>query len=310
MKRRIIFLLFLLGIIGSIFGIFKLISIRSPKQGVLKVTSTPEAGIFLENKHIGKTPFEDKINEGEYNIRLVPESTINSLSSWQGRIKLKHNLLTYVNADLSDSDFTTATDIIWLEKITGNTSQIAVTTNPDGASIFLDGQSKGSSPLLMSDIKPSEHSILISSPGFRTRQLKVITHEGYKLVASIKLALTSGTMENSTFATDDAKLTATSAASISATLTPSIIVNQNVNGKSSSKSADIVEPNKPYIVISETPTGFLRVRMEPYTNATESAKVNPGEKYSIIDSKNGWYQIKYDAKNIGWVSGLYVKKVE
>jgi uncharacterized protein YgiM (DUF1202 family) len=38
--------------------------------------------------------------------------------------------------------------------------------------------------------------------------------------------------------------------------------------------------------------------------------VNPGEKYSILDSQNGWYEINFDGTNTGWVSGQYATKVE
>jgi uncharacterized protein YgiM (DUF1202 family) len=50
--------------------------------------------------------------------------------------------------------------------------------------------------------------------------------------------------------------------------------------------------------------------MEPSTSATEAARINPGDKFTILDTQNGWYQIRYDATNTGWVSGTYVDKVE
>ncbi len=72
----------------------------------------------------------------------------------------------------------------------------------------------------------------------------------------------------------------------------------------------VPDPPKPFIIIEDTPTGFLRVRMEPSTTATEAGRVNPGEKYTILEEDNGWYEIEYDEEKTGWVSGQYAEKVE
>jgi len=67
---------------------------------------------------------------------------------------------------------------------------------------------------------------------------------------------------------------------------------------------------KPYVLIKETPTGWLRVRMEPSTTATEAAKVNPGEKYPLLEEKGGWYKIRYSGDKEGWISAQYATKFE
>jgi N-acetylmuramoyl-L-alanine amidase len=64
------------------------------------------------------------------------------------------------------------------------------------------------------------------------------------------------------------------------------------------------------VVIKNTPTGWLRVRMEPSLSATEAAKVKPGEKYTLLDEKNGWYKISYKEGEEGWISGRYAKKLD
>ena len=69
-------------------------------------------------------------------------------------------------------------------------------------------------------------------------------------------------------------------------------------------------PAKPYLVVKDTPTGFLRVRMDPSTGATEAGRINPGDTFSILDTQSGWYEIRFDGANTGWVSGQYVTTVE
>jgi hypothetical protein len=212
---------------------------------------------------------------------------------WEGKISVGQNLLTYVNAALSQSELTTAVDVVWLEKITSRQSELSVTTNPDGATVLVDDVTRGITPITLQDISSGDHSVSITSNGFQTRTLTIRTTPGYRLIASLKLALTSG----------GAAPEATPTATASASVVP-------VKTKTATSAAQQADPARPYIIIKDTPTGFLRVRMDPSTSATEAGRVNPGEKYSIVDSQSGWYEIKYDGTNTGWVSGQYTEKVE
>ncbi|MCX6791661.1 MAG: PEGA domain-containing protein [Candidatus Gottesmanbacteria bacterium] len=298
MKRKIVFILVLVGLVGAVALVVKLLTNRGPKQGELRVNSNPGAAIFLDNKNIGRTPFpSEKINAGSYTIKLVPDSATTQFASWEGQIVIGQGLLTYVNADLTESELSSAVDVLWLEKISSKQSELSVTTNPDGASVLVDDVTRGVTPISISNITPADHTVTVTSVGFLTRTLKIRTTPGYRLIATMKLGLSSGEQ------IPEASPTPTLAPSGKVTPTP----------KTATSSAQI-NPEKPYLVVKDTPTGFLRVRMEPGTNATESARVNPGDKFTILDtqivSATNWYQIRYDATNTGWVSGTYVDKVE
>ncbi|MFH1536197.1 MAG: SH3 domain-containing protein [Patescibacteria group bacterium] len=56
--------------------------------------------------------------------------------------------------------------------------------------------------------------------------------------------------------------------------------------------------------INDTTTGFLRVRKTP--GGIEIGKVNPGDKFPLIDEKNGWLQVELEGGDLGWVSKKYV----
>jgi hypothetical protein len=293
MKRKIVFLAILLGLVMLVAGVMRFLTNRGPKEGELRIDSVPTATIFLDNKNIGRTPYRDKVESGEYMIKIVPESATAQLTTWEGKIAVGANLLTYVNASLSESELTTAVDVIWLEKITSKQSELSVTTSPDGATVLVDDATRGVTPLSVSDIAAGDHNLSITSSGFLSRSLKIKTTPGYRLIANLKLALSAGgqvVASPSSAPTPDLSATPTKAAS-----------------SSSSTQGD---PLKPFVVIKDTPTGFLRVRMEPSTGASEAGRVKPGEKYTYSDTDNGWYQIKYDGKNSGWVSGQYVENVE
>ncbi|MBI5614285.1 PEGA domain-containing protein [Candidatus Gottesmanbacteria bacterium] len=293
MKRKVIFLAILVLLFFFAILLVKYVIGRTPKQGVLKVQSVPQASVFLDNKHIGRTPYEDKVEEGQYTIKIVPDESIQSLAAWQANIRISPNTLTYVNRDLSDSELTSAGDVLWLEKISSKQSEISVTTIPDGSSLLLDTGGKSVTPILLQNITPGDHTLTVSSPGFLTRTLKIRTTGGYKLIATLQLALS---------ATGPSEAT-----SSSQVVSPTPTLSQ---GKQASGSGSVKDPLRPYIVVKETPTGYLRVRMEPTTSATEAARVKPGDKFSILSSKTGWYQITFEEGKKGWVSGQYAEKVE
>lgn len=303
MKRKVFFLVGIILLVAIIYAIIGFIKNRGPKEGELRVESQPTATIFLDDKNIGKTPFKDKIKSGKYVLKLVPDSTTAQLTSWQGNVEIGQNLLTYVNANLSDSDLTTAVDVLWLEKITSKQSELSVTTSPDGATVLLDDATRGITPLSLQDIVSGEHNVSVTSTGFLTRSLKIRTTPGYRLIANLKLSLSgNGQIAETTPAASPASTLSKNEVD-QATPTPS--------GKlSPTPSSKAVAPDKPYAVIKDTPTGFLRVRMEPTTSATEAGRVNPGEMYSIVDTKNEWYQIKFSGSSTGWISGQYAEKVE
>jgi uncharacterized protein YgiM (DUF1202 family) len=48
--------------------------------------------------------------------------------------------------------------------------------------------------------------------------------------------------------------------------------------------------------------------MEPSTAASEAAKVNPGDRFLLLDEQSGWYQIEYEQDQEGWISSTYAEK--
>lgn len=300
MKRKILFLVGLVGLVVVVALLVRALTNRSPKQGELRVDSSPAASIFLNNKNIGRSPFTDKVTAGSYTIKLVPDSVSAQLSPWEGQIVVGQNVLTYVNATLAQSELTTAVDVLWLEKISSKNSELSVTTTPDGATVMVDDATRGITPLTLADITPGDHTVTITSVGFLTRTLKVKLTPGYRLIVTMRMGLAPGGQQP----------VASPAATPVTTGTPTV----TPTPKTATSSATVPDPAKPFITIKDTPTGFLRVRMEAGTSATEAGRVNPGDKFTILEtetvSETPWYQIKYDGTNTGWVSGQYTVKTE
>lgn len=292
MKRSVILIIIalLLGG-GTFFGVKFILSKQKGSMGGLKVTSTPTTSIFIDNRNIGRTPYEDKLAPGDYTIKLIPEVSAGQIVTWQGRVKISPDLQTVINRELQSSELSSTGEILTLEKTNDRQAQVAVVTTPEGATVQLDGTSRGTAPVLMKNIEPGDHDVSFQAPGFSSRTVRVRTTGGFKLTIDVQLALEGAAPVSS--------------ASPSGTPQPTI------SGTSSKTPADnSKEPAKPYVKILETPTGWLRVREDASTSATESGKVNPGEKYTILSEQSGWFKIEFEKGKQGWVSSKYGEKVE
>ncbi|KKR34158.1 MAG: Amylopullulanase, GH57 family [Candidatus Gottesmanbacteria bacterium GW2011_GWA2_41_12] len=274
-KRLILLILVILGVGGLLSYKFYFSKQKGGLAG-LKIVSTPTASIFLGEKNLGRTPYEDKISSGEYILKLIPEGSSTQAASWQGKVTLFPSVLTFIDRELGTSDLTSAGEILTLEKISDKDAQVAVISTPDGALVTLDGQEKGTAPLILRGLTIGDHDLTLSSPGFITRTIKVRTTAGYKLNANFQLALSG-----------------------EPTPTPT-----------ASSSGGLSKSGKPFVTIKDTPTGWLRVREEASLTSSEAAKVKPGEEYTLLDTNDGWYKIQYSEGKEGWISNKYADKSE
>lgn len=64
------------------------------------------------------------------------------------------------------------------------------------------------------------------------------------------------------------------------------------------------------LTINQTPTGYLNVRSTPSSSGKLLIQVHPGETYTYIATKSGWYQIMLSDGTSGWVIGQYVTVIK
>lgn len=291
MKKVLAIIIIIIGLAILGFGVFRYFQSKKPSAG-LKIETNPPATVFIDNNQIGQTPIDKIFKAGEVSIKLIPASTSSSLQSYQTKVSLVSGVYTVIRRDFNENDSQTAGETVSLEPISSKASSLAViVSGPDAASVLVDGQPQGFTPLLVSSLLPGDHQITVSGPGFTTRQVQTKAVAGYKLNLNVKLA---GQLPVPTVIP-----TVSPSASPSATpkLTPT------------PKASSIT---KPYVEVKDTPTGFLRVREKPATSAKEIGRVNPGDRYSLFATVSGWYQIKVtlDATSSGWISDQYATKFE
>jgi len=300
MKRKLTVIFALIGI----FILFILVRFfffeKTNQLGRIKVLSSPTAGVFINNEPKGKTPFEQKYPPGEYTVKLIPEGEDSKTVSWEGKVTVYANTLTYISRVLGTSDLTSAGEILSITKMEkkpkGETGEVSVVTDPAGSIVFLDNDEKGIAPLTLKDVPAGEHELAVYLPGFFRSTQKINVAKGYSVNAQFKLALdkTHKTLEQEL--TEKQKEASESAKTES---TDSDMQEEDTKSASTSTS-------KNTLTIAETPTGFLNVRDEPSTAGTQIDQVSPGDEYEYTDEKNNWYKIKLSDGTEGWVSGTYV----
>lgn len=269
-----------------LFGVFVIVRFfildKQNEYGRIKIISSPTASIFLNSTLIGKTPYEDKYKVGEYLLKLIPETSATDTASWNGKVNIYKNSLTYVNRELGSSDIASAGEVFATIKMTkksqnADSGEVYVETEPQGAIITLDNDEKGVAPALMENVSKGDHELSIFMPGFFRRTQKINVDSSYRVNAAFKLAID----QSSSF-------TKTSDDTI----------------KTASSGGNVID--KTYVKIKENSQGWLRVRIDGSIDASESAKVKPGEKYEFLDEKTGWFKIKFNGNKDGLVEGTFI----
>lgn len=316
MQKKIIFIIGFIFLIILLFVLIRFVVLnRTPRQGQLKITSNVAARVLLENRDIGKTPLEQKMNTGDYSIRLVPENTDQSISSWQGRITINPNTLTYINRDLSQSELTSAGEQLWIEKIAGNAAELSVISVPDGANVILNDQPRGVTPISLTDLPQGDHTLVISSPGFEPRTVKIKLTSGYRVVSSLSLALSPSQIASPpTLMAKEASAAASLVVPTKQPVTPTLTLAPSSTKaptptRTPTPTVKSVAGTPAIVRITDTPIGFLRVRKEPSTASEEIGRAQPGEEYSVLSQQNTWYKIEFESTE-GWISAQYAEKVE
>ncbi len=279
MRKRKIFISVLILISGSLLLGGCTLPFLS-KSASLQILSSPRATVMLNNKIVGETPFFNaKIKPNNYNLKLVPVGQGDNILPYQTQLNLKNGLKAALNWNFGASLASSSGYLMTQEAIANRKKAVLmIISEPSGATVKLDGQDIGTTPIQKEDLAPKQYNIEIKAPGYRAEEIVANVEAGYKLVIKVKLGQGGENLQLG-------ELTASS----SATPTPAQEIKK--------------------VEVLKTPTGWLRVRSAAGLSGKELTKIHPGEKYPFFDKKNGWYQIEYTKGKKGWVSGSYVREV-
>lgn len=151
------------------------------KPAALQITTKPEASVFLDGKHVGKTPFfSDQLKSGKHSLKITV-----SEASFIDEVNLTSGTLTVVNRDLAPSFLAQAGETLYL--LSGKRG-LFLTSMPPEADATVDGKLVSRTPILMSDITEGDHKVLITKDGYISREFAIKTTSQYQLSAQVYLA--------------------------------------------------------------------------------------------------------------------------
>ena len=297
MKKKLLIIIILIVLFLIFLGIRFYFFNKDAAMGRVRIMTSPSAGVFVDNVAVGKTPFESTLKPGEYQIKLIPEGENTKTVSWQGKVQLHANALTYVSRELGTSELTSAGETLTITKMekkpTGEKGELYIETEPAGGIVYLDNDQKGIAPIRLQDVPVGDHEVSVYLPGFFRRSQKIHIEKAYTLNAAFKLALDKShktledeVKEKEVEASQEAKRKEEEEKKISPT-----------------KAAAASETT---LTILDTPTGFLNVRSEPSTAGEIITTVDPGDEFEYTGEQDGWYEIT-TPEGSGWVSGDYVE---
>lgn len=259
----------------------------------LEINTSPPSTVFINDENKGETPYADKaIKPGTYTIKLVPTSG-ESLLPYETKLVLTSKASTIVSRNFMPSDFDSSGYILQLLEEPSGGTYLSVISDPDTVNVVIDDKPSGFTPLSKLETTPGSHFLKVSSPGYLEQTLSVNAVKGYNLIVNFKLAAESITLTPSTPATP------------SASLAPLASPPQ------STSSSQVDSMSKPYVVIGDTGTGWLRVRKEASGTSQELGKADTGEKLKYLGESTelGWHKVEFESQ-IGWVSGKYTTIVK
>lgn len=151
------------------------------KPAALQVSSIPEASIFLDGKHLGKTPFfSDQLKSGVHTLKITA-----SEATYVQKIDLFPETLTVVNRELNDNFLAQSGEVLWLEN---GKNSVFINSTPDQAEVAINGNFKGKTPLFVNDLTPGEYKVTLTKIGYIEREFSIKTSSKYQLTANVTLA--------------------------------------------------------------------------------------------------------------------------
>ncbi len=184
MKKTVFLLLVILSVI-ALFVRFALPFLSQlfgyQEKSGLKITSTPEATVYINGKEVGKTPYQDEnLQVAEYNVELQADS-----ASWQSEVSLSNGTMAVINRELAPSAASSSGEILTLNPGRG----VVVVSTPSGAGVEIDGQPAGKTPLSVSSLSSGEHTFILSHDGFLKRSIRASIPDGLALNIAVDLAV-------------------------------------------------------------------------------------------------------------------------
>lgn len=278
MKILKIVIISLVAVVALTGAIFFSINYFKPKPGGIKIITTPKASVYINEKYVGKSPYEETYPAGKISLKLVPEAGNQNLISYETRLTLTSGIQTVVDREFGSNEENSSGYVTSFEKTRETDAGLVVISLPDNAQILVDGVPRGFTPYKNMAITSALHQITIKASGYADRVVNVKTLAGYRLTFYAKLS-----KDNS--------------------------INESMSDTSTKTFIEIKKTPTGFLRVRTKPgtEGEEIAEVKP-------GEIYP---YLGDDAETGWLEIQYQEPKAGmpsgisgWVSGDFAKKVE
>lgn len=143
--------------------------------GTLKVASTPSnASIFINDTPMGRTPFSERLEQGQHKIRIEREG----YSVYEFVATVNRDKTTEISAPL--------------EQLPSN---LVITSSPAGANVFVNDKPYGNTPTELKSIAPGVYNVRIEKEGFDRAEREVTVTAGQKFEVELNLDSNRGGLD-------------------------------------------------------------------------------------------------------------------
>ena len=151
-----------------------------PTTGELYVTSIPPgANVYIGGSYYGITPqIVNDLQPGYYSLRLEKAG----FQDWSDNVYVTAGETTDVSHTFSVTPTQTATQV-------PATGTVAVSSEPAGAQVFIDGRFEGITPVTIPSVETGQHTVLLKLDGYADWQVKVQVEAGQQENVDATLSL-------------------------------------------------------------------------------------------------------------------------
>lgn len=301
--KKLLLIGFTVGISTFFLSGCTLPSLKTKAGFQVNIGGGEKANVFVDGTNVGQTPYNgNDLKPGRKTVKLVPEGP--NKATYETTLTLSGGNVTVMTWTFGKTLDESGGEVFELSKASNkNKNELSIVTNPDNIIVKVDGQSKGFSPLILDDLAEGSHALTVTAPGYVERTSNPKLAKGYRLTATTKLAREP--FDGTTNATPSAEPTISPSPTpkISPKPTPKPTPTTSTSSGTIKATADIPLP---FVEITKTDTGWLRVRAEARSDGQELAKLDVGSKVPYLDETvSGWLKVEYQPGKQGWVSGQY-----
>ncbi len=141
-----------------------IVNLGLPLKKIIIMSSPPGAEIYINNKLVGKTPYEITLPQGKYKVKLF----LKGYKIFTKNIEIKDNVILKVS-------------------LISKLSALKLDTNPSGALVVVDDKELGKTPVEVFLSTGKHHKIKIILPGYESWEKEVFLRPFDKLHLKINL---------------------------------------------------------------------------------------------------------------------------